>query len=236
MITLPFRLGAVSGLSCEGSYALLIRLTDQKTTLRPRDRGEEAAHDANLTRKQRKTVERGVETVNKWIVVAVVAALATVGAVAFAQQDAAPQETAQASGAKQERKNGPGSSGSVQAFVPPDLEWEDNPDVPGVQNAAGVGDPTRRQLYTSFGKIEKGIRFPAHTHPDARITTVLSGTMYFGVGEGFDQAELEPYPAGSVIYTPPNTPHVMWAKNGEIVVQETGHGPTDIELSSDPER
>ena len=170
---------------------------------------------------------------NRWIIVAAVAALATVGAVAFAQQDAATQETAQASGAGEEKENEPGSSGSIQAFLPPDLEWEDNPDVPGVQNAAGVGDPTRRQLYTSFGKIEKGVRFPAHTHPDARITTVLSGTMHFGAGEGFDRAELEPYPAGSVIYTPPNTPHVMWARDGEIIVQETGHGPTDIEFSSD---
>jgi quercetin dioxygenase-like cupin family protein len=115
------------------------------------------------------------------------------------------------------------SEKGIEVFLPPDLAWEDNPDVPGVQNASGVGDPTKPQLYTSFGKIEEGVRFPSHTHPDARITTVLAGV------------EFEPYPAGSVIYTPPGTPHVMWAKDGEIVVQETGYGPTGSELS-DPEQ
>jgi len=27
----------------------------------------------------------------------------------------------------------------------------------------------------------------------------------------------------------------MWAKDGEIVVQESGYGPTDIEFTSDEE-
>ncbi|MBA3389465.1 MAG: cupin domain-containing protein [Rubrobacter sp.] len=169
----------------------------------------------------------------KWIAVAIVAAtLAVLGATASAQQDAVSRETAQAPDDQREKAD-PGAG--VQAFVPSDLAWEDNPDVPGVQNAAGVGDPTRPELYTSFGKIEEGVEFPAHTHPDARITTVLSGTMHYGIGERFDRTRFEPYPAGSVIYTPPGTPHIMWAKSGEIVVQETGYGPTDIEFASDAE-
>ena len=166
-----------------------------------------------------------------WMIGAAVAAvMAVFGATAIAQQAASTREAAQDSGAKQEKG---GSEKSVQVFLPPDLGWEDNPDVPGVQNAAGVGDPTKKGLYTSFGRIEEGVRFPAHTHPDARITTVLSGTMYYGVGERPDRVEFEPYPAGAVIYTPPGTPHVMWAKSGEIVVQESGYGPTDIEFASD---
>jgi quercetin dioxygenase-like cupin family protein len=175
----------------------------------------------------------------KWIIgAAVAAALTTFGAVAVAQQDASTRETAQVPGGKQE-KAGPEKAGSekgIEVFLPPDLAWEDNPEVSGVQNAAGVGDPTKPELYTSFGKMQEGVRFPAHTHPDARITTVLSGVMYYGVGERSGNVEFEPYPAGSVIYTPPGTPHVMWAKSGEIVVQETGYGPTDLEFTSDRER
>ena len=170
----------------------------------------------------------------KWIIGAAVAAVMVVfGATAIAQQAASTREAAQDSGAKQERS---GSGKGVEVFLPPEMGWEDNPDVAGVQNAAGVGDPIKKQLYTSFGRIEEGVRFPAHTHPDARITTVLSGTMYYGVGERSDRAEFEPYPAGAVIYTPPGTPHVMWAKNGEVVVQESGYGPTDIEFASDEGR
>ena len=122
-------------------------------------------------------------------------------------------------------------------FIPADLTWAANPNlpVPGVQNAAGVGDPAQAGLYTSFGKMARGVRFPAHAHPDARVTTVLSGVMYYGVGEALADAELRPYPAGSVVYTPAGTPHVMWAKGGEIVVQETGYGPTGLEFTAGTE-
>lgn len=78
-----------------------------------------------------------------------------------------------------------------------------------------------------------GVRFPAHTHPDARLTTVVSGVMYYGVGRRFGEVELKPYPAGSVVYTPAGTPHVMWAKDGETVMQETGYGPTGLEFISE---
>lgn len=119
-------------------------------------------------------------SMRKWMIGAAVAAvMAVFGATAIAQQDASTRETAQAPDAKQE---GSGAGKGVEVFLPPEMEWEDNPDVAGVQNAAGAGDPAKKELYTSFGRIEEGVRFPAHTHPDARITTVLSGTMYYGVG------------------------------------------------------
>ena len=119
----------------------------------------------------------------KWMIGAAVAAvLAIFGATALAQQDASTRETARAPSTEQEKT---GSKTGVEVFLPPDLAWEDNPAVPGVQNAAGVGDPTKPQLYTSFGKMEEGTRFPAHTHPDARITTVSSrGPCTTGSGNG----------------------------------------------------
>lgn len=134
-------------------------------------------------------------------------------------------------------QNVPARTLGETAFLPDALTWAANPNVPvpGVQNAPGVGDPAREGLYTSFGKLAYGVRFPAHTHPDARVTTVLSGVMVYGVGERFADAELRPYPAGSVVYTPAGTPHVMWAKDGEIVVQETGYGPTGLEFSAGTE-
>ena len=170
----------------------------------------------------------------KWTigVTLVVVMLAAFGATALAPLDAASRDDAQAQGDKKVETR---PESGVKIFTPPDLGWEDNPDVPGVQNAAGVGDPTKPELYTSFGKIEEGVRFPSHTHPDARITTVLAGVMFYGAGERLDRVESKPYPAGSVIYTPPGTPHVMWAKEGEIVVQESGYGPTDIEFTSNEE-
>ncbi|MGF1514069.1 MAG: cupin domain-containing protein [Elainellaceae cyanobacterium] len=69
--------------------------------------------------------------------------------------------------------------------------------------------------------------FPAHRHPDPRITTVLSGVMHYGTGEAFDADKVQPYPAGSVVCTPANLPHFMWV-SGEAVMQETGFGPTGL--------
>lgn len=165
----------------------------------------------------------------KWIAVAAVTVALTglVGAAAVAQQGAGPTEAARAASAQQQERQ---AEAEAQAILPADLKWQSNPDLDGVQSAAGVGDPTKGDLYVLFGKMGQDARFPAHEHPDARITTVLSGTMYYGIGERFGEAEVEAYPAGSVVYTPPGVPHFMWAKDGETVVQETGHGPTDIEF------
>lgn len=124
---------------------------------------------------------------------------------------------------------------SFEAVLPSDLEWGGNPDVPGVQSALGVGDSTRPELYVLFGKLVEGTVFPAHTHPDGRLSTVVSGVMYYGVGDVSEETNFKAYPAGSVVYTPAGTPHIMWARDGEIVVQEAGFGPTGSEFASEAE-
>ena len=70
------------------------------------------------------------------------------------------------------------SSPQVQTVLPDDLQWRTNPDIAGVQSAIALGEPSNSGLYVLFGKMDAGATFPAHTHPDERITTVLSGVMY----------------------------------------------------------
>ena len=68
-----------------------------------------------------------------------------------------------------------------------------------------------------------------HWHPDEwRTALVLSGTLYFGVGEQWDEGKLKAYPAGTFYSEPPRTPHYVWAKDGEVIIQTTGMGPTAI--------
>lgn len=123
---------------------------------------------------------------------------------------------------------------SPEAVLPSNLEWKDNPDVPGVQNAsASIGDSSQLGLYVGFGKMLEGTVFPAHTHPDGRLSTVVSGVMYYGFGETPEETDFRAYPAGSVVYTPAGTPHIMWAKDGDIIVQEAGFGPSGSEFVSD---
>lgn len=115
---------------------------------------------------------------------------------------------------------------SYDAVLPKDVPFAASP-VEGVESAALIGDSSRAELYVSNGRIAEGVAFPMHTHSVARLSTVVSGTMFYGVGEIFAEVEFTPYPAGTVVYMPPNTPHWMWVKDGEIIVQESGFGPSE---------
>lgn len=112
------------------------------------------------------------------------------------------------------------------------VEWRTNPNIAGIQSAIVVGDPASANLYAMLGKMDAGTVFPAHVHPDNRITTVVFGVMYYGVGEQFDPNNATAYPAGSIIYTAAGTPHFMWSKDGEAIAQETGFGPTGIAFAA----
>ena len=118
----------------------------------------------------------------------------------------------------------------VQTILPSEIEWRNNLDLNGIETANVIGDPSQPELYVLFGKMPPKAILSAHTHPDDRVTTVVSGVIYYGTGNKFDPSLVEPYPTGSVIYTPANTPHFMWAKEEEVVLQHTGVGPTEIDF------
>ena len=66
-----------------------------------------------------------------------------------------------------------------------------------------------------------------HWHPDeVRTVVVMSGTLYFGLGEQWDESKLKAYPAGTFFSEPFKTAHYGWAKEGEVILQITGIGPT----------
>ena len=115
---------------------------------------------------------------------------------------------------------------SYDAVTPANVPFEPSP-VEGVESAAVIGDSSQAELYVMVGRLAEGVVFPVHTHTDARLSTVISGTMYYGVGETLEEVAFTAYPAGSVVYTPPGTPHWMEARDGEVVVQESGFGPSE---------
>jgi len=123
----------------------------------------------------------------------------------------------------------PSSPAQVQTIVPEDIPWEDNLSLEGIQTAKVIGDPGSPELYVLLNKMSEKTILPAHTHPDNRVTTVLSGVIYYGTGE-FNPKTAKSYPAGSIIYTPAQTPHYLWAKDGETIVQQTGIGATEIDF------
>jgi quercetin dioxygenase-like cupin family protein len=82
-----------------------------------------------------------------------------------------------------------------------------------------------------FGLISPCASLPwtkHHFHPNSRIVTVLSGTMYFGYGKKFDEKKMKALPVGSIWTEPANQPHFTWAKDGEVLIQIIGSGPSGV--------
>ncbi len=110
--------------------------------------------------------------------------------------------------------------------LPNEIEFK-APLSPAPQNSVLYGDPTKPGVYVQRTKLAPGFKVMPHWHPDEwRTAVVLSGTLYFGVGEQWDESKLKAYPAGTFYSEPPKTPHYVWAKDGEVIIQTTGMGPT----------
>ena len=98
--------------------------------------------------------------------------------------------------------------------------------IAAIQTIVLKGDPTKPGLYTIMLRIPANTRIAAHTHPDDRIGTVISGTWYFGYGKVFDAAALKALPPGSFYTEPPADPHFAETRDSPVVLQITGYGPT----------
>ena len=113
-------------------------------------------------------------------------------------------------------------------FMPDQIKWASAP--PGVTKdaqAAVLAGPLDKPVpYTQRVRLAPGGMIAPHTHPDVRQTTVLSGVLTVGLGDALDAAKETHYPAGSFVVMPAGQAHYSLAKNGEVVYQESGYGPT----------
>lgn len=96
----------------------------------------------------------------------------------------------------------------------------------GIQTATVVGDPSKPGVYVTRLRFAKGTRIAPHLHPDERVAVVLSGSMYFGYGDAFDESALVHMVPGSTWTEPPKTAHFAFAKDEDVVIQVTGIGPS----------
>jgi quercetin dioxygenase-like cupin family protein len=111
--------------------------------------------------------------------------------------------------------------------LPQDIEFKAPLSPTGTQSAVLYGDPTKAGVFVTRVKFVPGLKVMPHWHPDeVRTVVVLSGTLYFGLGEQWDETKVKAYPAGTLFSEPPKTPHFAWAKDGEVILQITGMGPT----------
>ena len=98
--------------------------------------------------------------------------------------------------------------------------------VNGIQTRVLKGDPNKPGLYTIQLTIPANTRIEAHTHPDDRVATVVSGTWQIGYGAAFDEKKLKALVPGSFYMEPRSVAHFARTGNTAVMVQITGYGPT----------
>lgn len=126
----------------------------------------------------------------------------------------------------------PASAGDVPKeavkFTPGELQFKPNKRVTGLETAPMIGDSTKPGAYLYRTKFPPNFKVEAHSHPDERHYTVISGTWYIGWGKKFDESKLIALPAGSFYTEPAKIPHFVMTKDDGALVQIGGKGPTAI--------
>jgi quercetin dioxygenase-like cupin family protein len=112
-------------------------------------------------------------------------------------------------------------------LAPDDFKW--NPTPIGGQRANLAGDEQKPGMYVYRFRFPANLKVQPHLHPDERVLTVMSGTLYVGYGEQFDESVMKALPAGSIWTEPVKQPHFVWAKDGEVDIQVVGsNGPSGV--------
>ncbi len=129
---------------------------------------------------------------------------------------------------------------AVHTVDPGSIRWRDAPpSLPrGARAVVLHGDPSRPGPMTVRLMLPAGYKVAPHRHTQAENLTVLSGTLWLGMGEKADPAQAHALKAGGFHYLPGGTPHYVYAKV-PTVVQAHGDGPFDIvyvDPADDPAR
>jgi len=106
------------------------------------------------------------------------------------------------------------------------VEWKDFPNAPGVQYVDVEGSISSAGPFLARVRFPGGTDTPPHAHkaPFIDRNTVISGTLYVGIGETFDKSKGVAVPPGGVVAISSGVPHFAWSED-ETVVHVHGDGP-----------
>ena len=110
--------------------------------------------------------------------------------------------------------------------LPNEIEFKAPLRPGGPPGAVIYGDVTKPGMYVNRVKFPAGFKVMPHWHAEERTVVVLSGTFYMGLGEQWDESKMKAYPPGTFVSEPPKVAHYTWAKDGEVIIQITGIGPS----------
>jgi mannose-6-phosphate isomerase-like protein (cupin superfamily) len=110
-----------------------------------------------------------------------------------------------------------------------ELKWVDLPSLPtGAQATVLEGPMDKAMPFTARLRLPANYRIPPHTHPAIEHVSVLSGTLYMGLGEKLDTSKGMPVRRGDFAVMQPGTPHFAYTTSEPVELQLHGVGPWGI--------
>jgi quercetin dioxygenase-like cupin family protein len=97
----------------------------------------------------------------------------------------------------------------------------------GAQTAALSGDPMSDSPFVLIVKFPANYRVAAHSHPKNENLTVISGTLFMGMGDKLDASAGKPLTAGGYALMPANMNHYVYSE-AEMVFTVHGQGPVEF--------
>jgi quercetin dioxygenase-like cupin family protein len=118
------------------------------------------------------------------------------------------------------------------------LKWGDAPPIlpKGAKMAVLAGDPGGKGIFVVRLMLPAKYRIPAHNHPTDEYVTVISGSLYVGMGDKLDPSKGEKLSPGGFAAVPTGMNHYAWT-TGKTVIQVEGEGPfgmTYVDTADDP--
>ena len=119
-----------------------------------------------------------------------------------------------------------------------EVQWGQAPPMlpAGAMISVLNGNPGGEGLYSVRLKFPPNYAIPAHSHPKDEHVTILTGTLFMGMGGKLDTKSGKALPVGSFAITPAGENHYAYTK-GEVVILLHGMGPIDfknVNPSDDP--
>ena len=110
-----------------------------------------------------------------------------------------------------------------------DAKWGPAPPMlpAGAQIAVLQGDPSKPAPYAVRLKFPANYAIPAHSHPTDENVAVVSGAVYFGMGDKLDKTAGEALSQGGFTSVSAGMNHYAYTK-GEATILLFGIGPVDF--------
>lgn len=116
-----------------------------------------------------------------------------------------------------------------------DIQWQDpQTQTDTIQTIVLAGDPDRAGPYAVRLRIPPHFKVAPHFHTDeARFVTVLSGTLYYGLGDRFKVRRLRPLKPGTFFTEPAGLRHFAMTTCEEVILQLDAIGPAGTVVLAD---